>query len=206
MAFLNYQNQPNSFNCSSCQKTRDISHLKASYKNNVELQKIKAETDNLTNALLKLDDMKTQAEASDDLKRIEQIKEVRAKYSLRLKGAWERIKNFGGTLICDNCYSRATHDAQRKRGDVVEFQCKSCGQQVQGKRYHGHFTNLPGVSPDLRVSVCKTCWLDKVMPNDKIQYCPWEGDGYEGYDNDRPKFDCQCKVRGKTIFRNPNIR
>jgi RNase P subunit RPR2 len=171
-SFLNYQNRPNTFTCSSCQKIRDISQLKASYKNNVELQKIKTETDNLTNALLKLDDMRTQAEQVADKKRIEQIKEVRQKYSTRLKQAWERVKNFGGTLLCENCYSRATHQAQQRRGDVVEFQCKSCGQSVQGKRYHGHFTNLAGVNPDLRVSVCKSCWLDKVMPNDKIQYCP----------------------------------
>ena len=103
MAFLNYKSQPNSFTCSSCQKVREIDLLRGSYKNNVELIKIKTETTSLTNALLKLDEMKTQAEEGNDLIKLEKIKQVRQKYSLRLKGTWERVKQFGGTMICANC-------------------------------------------------------------------------------------------------------
>lgn len=187
----------NFFKCSNCQNIRSIEKLKGSFENQGELENLIGERKKYITTLADLDELEASAEfqGQDTTK----IKQTQKNYEGLLLGISTRIKNWSGLLICVFCWDKGDKNALSKKGDNVVFTCKICERTIEGKVRWCHVVNFQdrGINPDVAVKLCKNCWLNDVVPNDKIEYCPRDGgEGYQGFEV-RAKFDCQCPTERK---------
>lgn len=185
------------FLCAVCRKIKPIEYLKGSLKNDDELQRLISENSDL---ILKLADLDIrEADALQGKIDGSMIKRNRELIKIRLRGIDTRIKNFSGLLVCVSDWNRGRAEAQEARGLLIKFTCGWCNSTVSGKKYWCHVVNGldKDINPWIAIELCKSCWLNEVVPNDKVNYCPRLGSDGEETWSSGDKYDCQCKAKGK---------
>lgn len=187
----------NTFFCSICKRERALEYLKGSFKNDAELQKLITERNGLEDYRVIL--LEREVDAKQGKVDGSGLKREQESVELRLKGIVNRIRNFAGFLVCVADWNRGRNEALQQKGINVNFTCAFCKREVSGKKYWCHITNGldKDLNPWLAYEFCKSCWLNEIVPNDKVNYCPRLGSDGEEVWSSGDKYDCQCKVGGK---------
>lgn len=75
-----------------------------------------------------------------------------------------------------------------------EIKCRIC-EEINDQLKPVHISNYSHLNPNQINWVCSTCYLERVIPNPQINYCPYLGEGYQGWDLNRTRYDCQCLIK-----------
>jgi phage host-nuclease inhibitor protein Gam len=100
----------------------------------------------------------------------------------------------GKEYVCQTCQAKF-----QVKKEVSKFTCEVCNLENETKPYEGHIANyqFQGISPRKWSKFCQSCKDTKIIMANL--YCPRVSDGYDGWDINKPQYDCDCPSNNDLI-------
>lgn len=165
--------------------------IKERYKK--EIEEYKGKVNNLEAKISEqyktIEDLKKQVKNKGEVK--EPIKLFTCSQCSQIKPLPELSRVFSNFSFCRSCSIKAKQTAETETKNPII--CQIC-QQPSKEIYKAHVNNYSNIDPRTITNCCRDCWLNKIIPEPTINYCPYLGEGYQGWEL-RPRYDCNCEIK-----------